>query len=171
MPQTRRNFLCNASAIPATLAVIGRPSIDIWPQLSDAIKAPSYQVFTAEDLESRLHKLATAPGNEDLASSNQLPMSITLTVERTKTAPEFEYHEHRDHVFQIVDGTTIYELGGTPSNARQVKPGEWLAPRSEGFRRVILKKGDVLMVPHSVPHRRITEQQVSFMLISAAVSS
>jgi len=45
---------------------------------------------------------------------------------------EFEVHEHRDHVLQILDGTTVYEVGGALKNGRNTRPGEWLAPAADG---------------------------------------
>jgi mannose-6-phosphate isomerase-like protein (cupin superfamily) len=92
---------------------------------------------------------------------------IILTEEATKAAKEFEWHATRDHVFQVLDGETKYELGGTPKGAHQTKPGEWLAPESEGAKTVILKKGDYLYVPRMTPHKRTTEGSVSLLLISS----
>jgi len=94
-------------------------------------------------------------------------MTITINEESKKAAKEFEYHAHRDHVFQVLDGTTRYELGGTPKNARQTRPGEWLAPESEGATTITLNKGDMLVVPRMTPHKRTTEGTVSLLLINA----
>jgi len=79
---------------------------------------------------------------------------------------EFEWHEGRDHVFLILEGATKFELGGTPKDARNTKPGEWLAPVSEGATTVEAKKGDMLVVPRGTPHRQSTENSVTWMLIS-----
>ena len=87
--------------------------------------------------------------------------------EVNKIAKEFEYHAKRDHVFQVLAGETKYELGGTPKTPRETKPGEFLAPESEGHKTVMLKQGDYLFVPRMTPHRRITDGSVSLLLISA----
>ena len=89
-----------------------------------------------------------------------------LTTEEKKSAKEFEYHEGRDHIFQVLEGATTYELGGTPTNPRNTKPGEWLAPGSEGATTVTLRKGDMLVIPRGTPHKRTTETSVTFYLIS-----
>ena len=70
-------------------------------------------------------------------------------------------------------GKTVYELGGTPENGHSTKPGEWLAPTSQGAKTVTLKKGDVLVIPRNTPHKRSTVGSVTFYLISSsgAVSS
>ena len=106
------------------------------------------------------------PGNDNLFGSKALPFTIVMTGEEKKSATEFEFHEGRDHIFQILEGTTVYELGGTPKNARNTKPGEWLAPTSEGATSLTLHKGDMLVIPRGTPHKRSTETSVTLILIS-----
>ena len=91
---------------------------------------------------------------------------MVLTVEKAKSAKEFEWHEGRDHVLQILDGSTVYEVGGTPKNGRNIRPGEWLAPESEGATKMTLNKGDMLVIPRGTPHKRSTAGSVALMLIS-----
>jgi len=57
-------------------------------------------------------------------------------------------------------------VGGTPKNARNIRPGEWLAPTSEGASSITLHKGDMLVIPRGTPHKRITETSVALMLIA-----
>jgi quercetin dioxygenase-like cupin family protein len=101
-----------------------------------------------------------------LYANKALPFTIVMTTEEKKSGKEFEYHEGRDHIFQILEGTTVYELGGTPKSARNTKPGEWLAPASEGATSLTLHKGDMLVIPRGTPHKRSTEASVTFTLIS-----
>ena len=91
---------------------------------------------------------------------------MVLTTEKAKSGAEFEWHEHRDHVFQILDGSTVYELGGTPKGAHSKTPGEWNSPESDGHQTVNLNKGDMLVIARGTPHRRITAESVTFSLIS-----
>ena len=60
----------------------------------------------------------------------------------------------------------MYELGGTPQGGHNTKPGEWLAPASEGATKMTLHKGDWLLIPRGTPHKRTTETSVTFALIS-----
>jgi len=110
--------------------------------------------------------LQAKPGNDNLYEPKTLPLTIVLTTEEKKSAKEFEYHEGRDHIFLILDGATKYELGGTPKDGRKTKPGEWLAPSSEGATTVSLKKGDMIVIPRGTPHKRSTDGSVTFYLIS-----
>jgi len=167
--QSRRNFLRTA---PLAAAV----SLPLTEQLLFASGAASsmgqattpepYQVFTSGKLTDAMKALQATPGNNNLFASKALPFTIVMTTEEKKSGKEFEYHEGRDHIFQILEGTTVYELGGTPKDAHSTKPGEWLAPTSEGASSLTLHKGDMLIIPRGTPHKRSTETRVTFTLIS-----
>jgi quercetin dioxygenase-like cupin family protein len=167
--QTRRNFL---RTVPLAAAI----SFQLTEQLLFASGAASggaqtatpepIQVFPAGKLADAMKALQAKPGNDNLYANKALPFTIVMTTEEKKSGKEFEYHEGRDHIFQILEGTTVYELGGMPKNARNTKPGEWLAPASEGATTLTLHKGDMLVIPRGTPHKRITEASVTFTLIS-----
>jgi mannose-6-phosphate isomerase-like protein (cupin superfamily) len=125
-----------------------------------------FEVIRGEKLAEAIKALQVKPGNENLYVSQKLPFSVVLTTEEKKSAKEFEYHEGRDHVFHILDGTTKYELGGTPKGAHSTKPGEWLAPESVGATTLTLNKGDMLVIPRGTPHKRTTDASVTLILIS-----
>ena len=57
-------------------------------------------------------------------------------------------------------------MGGTPRGTHKLREGEWLAPESVGAERVTLKKGDILAIPRGTLHKRTTDGEVSFLLIS-----
>jgi mannose-6-phosphate isomerase-like protein (cupin superfamily) len=166
--KTRRNFLLTAPIA----AVAVSPLADAMLHASSAgsammqpADASGIRVFTASDMEKEVD---SAKVNHETKNLLTTPGTlIILTEEATKAAKEFEWHATRDHVFQVLDGETKYELGGTPKGAHQTKPGEWLAPESEGAKTVILKKGDYLYVPRMTPHKRTTEGSVSLLLISS----
>jgi mannose-6-phosphate isomerase-like protein (cupin superfamily) len=167
--QTRRNFLRTAPLA----AVAGLPLTEQLLFASSAaagaaqVATPEpFQVFTSGKLTDAMTTLKAKPGNDNLFSNKALPFTIVMTTEEKKSGKEFEYHEGRDHIFQILEGTTVYELGGTPKDARNTKPGEWLAPTSDGATSLTLHKGDMLVIPRGTPHKRSTEGSVSFTLIS-----
>ena len=162
---TRRSFLRTAPlAAAAGLSVGSGRVFAAEPANTEAETAQKFQVFTAAALEADAKALEAAPGNNTLVTANNF--TVVLTTETGKSAKEFEWHEGRDHVVQIVDGATVYEVGGTPRSGRKTKPGEWLAPESEGATKLTLKKGDMLTVPRGTPHRRSTAGSVTFLLIS-----
>jgi mannose-6-phosphate isomerase-like protein (cupin superfamily) len=171
--QTRRTFLRTAPIA----AAISLPLTEKFLFASSGttgratIATPEpFQIFTTDKLADAMKALQAKPGNDSLFDSKALPFTIVLTTEENKSAKEFEYHEGRDHILQILDGTTFYEVGGTPKDARNTKSGEWLAPISEGATPLTLHKGDMLVIPRGTPHKRSTEASVTLMLISTTGS-
>jgi len=124
----------------------------------------SFQLFTAETIKTDIEGLDASPGNDNLVTGKNFTMA--LTVEKAKSAKEFEWHEARDHVIQILDGSTVVEVGGTPKNGHSIGPGEWRAPISEGATALTLHKGDYLVIPRGTPHKRSTKESVTLILIS-----
>jgi quercetin dioxygenase-like cupin family protein len=164
---TRRRFLASAplAAAAASLALTNKAA------LGEAAAAPApaaepVKVFTAAELAEDRKKLDAAQGNNVLYTSDNLPVAVTLTTEKAKAAKEFEWHEGRDHVIQILEGETIYELGGTPKGGHNTKPGEWLAPESEGAMKYTMKAGDMVVIPRNTPHKRTTPKSVTLYLIA-----
>jgi mannose-6-phosphate isomerase-like protein (cupin superfamily) len=171
--QTRRNFL-------RTTPLVAAASLPLAEKFLFASNAPAggeiaapepFQLFSADKLAETMKGLQAKPGNDSLFGPKALPLTIVMTTEEKKSGKEFEYHEGRDHIFQILDGATVYEVGGTPKNARNTKPGEWLAPTSEGATTLTLHKGDMLVIPRGTPHKRTTEASVTLILISAEGSA
>src|SRR5258705_13911948 len=166
--RTRRNFLRTAPlAAAVTLSLTDKLASASDGRQSAGSAAPQpFKVFTAEKLADAMKALQAKPGNDNLYEPKALPLTIVLTTEEKKSAKEFEYHEGRDHIFLILDGATKYELGGTPKDGRKTKPGEWLAPSSEGANTGTLEKGDMVGIPPGTPHKRDTEGSVTLTLIS-----
>jgi mannose-6-phosphate isomerase-like protein (cupin superfamily) len=165
--QTRRNFLLTAPIA----AAVASPFAETMLRASTAGAAAGQgaengiQVFTASEMASEVKGVTANHSTKNLLTT---PGTLMILNEETKkAAKEFEWHATRDHVFQVLEGETKYELGGTPKGAHETKPGEWLAPESEGAKTVMLKKGDFLFVPRMTPHKRTTDGSVSLLLISS----
>lgn len=163
---SRRKFLTTAS-----VAIVGLPFA------SDAVGAAATQKFTHEPsqlltagrMAAALQTLAAKPGakNDDaIFGRNILPFTVALTVESNLVDTQFEYHEDRDHLFQILDGETTLEVDGTPQGGHSEQPGQWHSPTSNGTTVHTLRKGDMLLIPRGAPHKRSTTKSVTFMLIS-----
>ncbi len=168
--QSRRNFLRTAplaAAVSLSLTdeLLHASTLTAGEGQGAAAPVP-FSVITAEAIQADAEALKAKPGNKDLVTSKELAFLFVITTETAHSASEFEWHEGRDHILQVLEGTTLYEIGGTPKNGRNVKPGEWLAPVSEGCSKVTLKKGDTLVIPRNTPHKRSTAGSVTFTLIS-----
>jgi quercetin dioxygenase-like cupin family protein len=163
----RRKFLRAVPAAAAAGFTVTRASMFAPPAAAQATSAPAltFKLFKADELQSDIAALAANPGNNNLVQTGTF--TVVLTTEKTKSGAEFEWHEHRDHVFQILDGSAVYELGGKPKGPHSKAPGEWNSPESEGHESVTLNKGDMLVIMRGTPHRRITAASVTFFLISS----
>jgi mannose-6-phosphate isomerase-like protein (cupin superfamily) len=124
--------------------------------------AGDFLVVSAESLAEDIKALMAAPGSKRLFQDKYF--LYDLWVEKAKSAKEYEWHEHRDHILVVLDGATEYELGGTPEGTHANGPGEWLAPATTGAKKVSLKKGDTLIIRRGTLHRRSTADFVVFTL-------
>ena len=162
---SRRHFLRTA---PIAAATVGFALTDLpLSACAQAVPAAKFQIFTAQELADDAKTLQAKPGNNNLVDIKS--GTVVMTTEVAKAAKEFEWHEGRDHIVQILDGSTVYELGGTPkgTHGNNGKAGEYLAPESEGATKLTLKKGDMLTIPRGTLHKRTTPDSVTFLLISS----
>jgi len=158
---SRRFFLRSAPAAAAAGLALTDASLLAAPP---AAPMP-FQVFTDQQLADDAKALQAKPGNNNLVDIKSATM--VMTTEPARSAKEFEWHEGRDHNVQILDGTTLYEVGGTPKGGHSKAPGEWNSPESEGATKLTLKKGDMLTIPRGTPHKRTTPDSVTLILISS----
>ncbi len=162
---SRRDFMLTAPVAAAAAGfAFGDSRVVAQGQDAAVGAAAGVRLFTSEALDDEIKAMHGGPANNTIVTDRDF--TIILTVETAKSAPEFEYHEGRDHVLYILDGTTVYEVGGTPKGAHSTRPGEWLAPDSEGAVTYKLKKGDMLVLPRGTPHKRLTEGSVTLLLVS-----
>ncbi|HEY5055970.1 MAG TPA: hypothetical protein VII58_07405 [Acidobacteriaceae bacterium] len=176
---SRRNFLRTAPVAAAagftladSLAAMAQAGAASTVQQGMEVNAAAQPIklWTDKDLGEAMKALDAKPGDDRLYDSKSIPVQIVLTTEKHKSAPEFEWHEGRDHIVQIIDGSTLYEVGGTPTGAhinQKVRTsGEWLAPSATGTKSILMVKGDMLLIPRGTLHKRSTEDSVTFLLIS-----
>jgi mannose-6-phosphate isomerase-like protein (cupin superfamily) len=166
---SRRNFLRTAPV--AAAAGFALTDAALFPadgagQSAAQAVAAAFQLFTAQSIQEDIKALQAKPGNDNLVDAKTGPFTVVLTAEMAKSPKEFEWHEGRDHIVQILDGSTVYEVGGTPKDGHSKGPGEWLAPVSAGATTMTLKKGDMLVIPRGTPHKRSTAESVTLILIS-----
>ena len=134
-------------------------------QAAPPLSEGNFQVFSAQELADQIKALAAKSGPANSKRLfNDKNFMLDLWVEKTNAGKEYEWHERRDHIVEILDGTTVYELGGTPQNPHSTGPGEWLAPTIEGATKVTLKKGDTLVIRRGTAHKRTTAEGVTFTL-------
>lgn len=164
---SRRSFLRAAPAAAAAGMVLADAPLFALPADSPpAAAAVKFKHISAAEIENDIGKAEANSGNLTLVPEKGVEFSMVLTTEKAKVDSEFEMHQHRDHIFQILEGSTIYEVGGTPKGGRMIGPGEWRGPHVEGATRLTLNKGDRLILPRGTPHKRSTPGHVTLTLIS-----
>ena len=167
---SRRNFLRTAPIAAAagfTLTDSLMALAQAAPGGDVVAAAVPYKLFTNKELDVDEKALQAAPGNKNLVDQSAgFPCAIVMTTEVHKSAAEFEWHEGRDHIIQIIDGSTLYEVGGTPTGTKVMGPGEWHSTGSTGSKSILLGKGDIMLIPRGTLHKRSTEDSVTFLLIS-----
>jgi mannose-6-phosphate isomerase-like protein (cupin superfamily) len=166
---SRRNFLRTApvaAAVGFTLTDALTALAQAAPGADVVAAAQPFKLWSAKELDADRAALDAKPGDNRLYESKAIPEQIILTTERHKSATEFEWHEGRDHVLYVLDGSTVYEIGGTPTGTKVMGPGEWHATGSTGSKSMVLGKGDMLLIPRGTLHKRSTEDSVTFLLIS-----
>ena len=169
---SRRNFLRTApiaAAAGITLADSLAALAQAAPGADVIAAAQPFKLWTQKELDADIQALDAKPGDNRLYESKAIPEQIILTTEKHKSAAEFEWHEGRDHVLYVLDGSTVYEVGGTPTGTKVMGPGEWHATGSTGSKSMVLGKGDMLLIPRGTLHKRSTEDSVTFLLISNPV--
>jgi quercetin dioxygenase-like cupin family protein len=163
--QSRRRFLQTAPLVAvASLSLTD----ELLAQGAPAQASVPFQSYTAEQIAAAEKALHEKPGDKSLFAAPSLPLTVVMTTEVAKKAKEFEWHEGRDHVVQILEGSTLYEVGGTPEGAHTEKAGEWHAPTAKGSKSIMMSKGDMLVIPRGTLHKRSTEDSVTFYLISSS---
>jgi mannose-6-phosphate isomerase-like protein (cupin superfamily) len=170
--RTRRNFLLTAPlAAVVTLPLTDKLfAVGIDSGSPTAAPPANFQVFTNQTIDGLIKSEQATPGTKNLIDVAAMPLGLEMGSEEKKTAKEFEFHEHRDHFFLIVEGATRFELGGKPEGVHSIGPGQWHAPKSVGATSVSLKKGEMLVVPRMTPHKRITEDSVTFFIVHATTT-
>ena len=170
--ESRRDFFRAAAKVGAFISapsLLGSLIASEPTLLAQESSKLSFISLPAAELQNLVDSLQSKPGAKFLVDSKQLPFSARVLSEQATGGKEFEFHEHTDHIFRVLEGTTHFDLGGTPEHAHLAKPdqpGEWLAPHSKGSTSIDMSKGDMLIIPRGTPHKRTTKESVVLWLVS-----
>jgi mannose-6-phosphate isomerase-like protein (cupin superfamily) len=80
-----------------------------------------------------------------------------------------EVHTKDTDVFYIVDGSAVFVTGGTAVDQKEIAPGEIRAKSITGGTERTLAKGDVIVIPHGIPHQ-FTEVSGPFLYFVVKVT-
>lgn len=104
--------------------------------------------------------------NEDVVAAAGLQMRVAVFHDEKRENDLNEVHDNSDDIYYVLDGEATLMLGGTLVEANEISPGEWRAKSATGGEKVIIKKGDLVVVPRGTRHQRtVTGKGFSMILI------
>ena len=124
-----------------------------------------FVVMPAQTLAEVQQKLQ--PGNkvEELIGGEGMELRVAIQHEKDTAAANGEIHDASDDVYYVLDGSATLTLGGTLDGAKEIEPGEWRGPQISGGQKVVINKGDLIIVPRGTPHQRSTTGQNFTMIL------
>ena len=127
-----------------------------------------YVVKSKQQVSDITKEIAAKDGNQqfDIFAQAGSEMRVAVFHDDLRENDLHEVHDGSDDVYYVLDGEATLMLGGTLVDPNQTAPGEWRAKSSNGGTKVLIKKGDLIVVPRGTPHQRtVTRKGFSMILI------
>jgi mannose-6-phosphate isomerase-like protein (cupin superfamily) len=125
-------------------------------------------VKTKQQVADIRKNLEKQPGNknEDVAPAAGTQMRVAVFHDEKRVDDKVEVHDTSDDIYYVLDGEATLMLGGRLDSPSEVSPGEWRAKTATGGQPVVIKKGDLVIVPRGTPHQRtVTGKGFSMILV------
>jgi mannose-6-phosphate isomerase-like protein (cupin superfamily) len=151
-------FLLVAAGSVAVSAQTRQPSTATRP----------FVVKTKQQVEDIQKALEQKPGNtnEDVAAAAGTQMRVAIFHDEKRVNDNVEIHDGSDDIYYVLKGTATLMLGGTLDAPNEISPGEWRSKTATGGQKVVVKKGDLIVVPRGTAHQRtVTDKKFSMILI------
>lgn len=126
-----------------------------------------FVVKTKQQVADVMKALEKKPGNtnEDLVAASGVQMRVAIFHDQKRENDLIEVHDGSDDIYYVLDGTATLLLGGALVEANEISPGEWRAKTSTGSEKVVIKKGDLIVVPRGTPHQRTATGKTFSMIL------
>jgi mannose-6-phosphate isomerase-like protein (cupin superfamily) len=127
-----------------------------------------FVVKTKQQVADIQKTLEGQPGNknEDIVAAGGMQMRVAVFHDEKRENDLVEVHDTSDDIYYVLKGTATLMLGGSQVDATEISPGEWRAKTATGGQKVVIKKGDLVIVPRGTPHQRtVTGKGFSMILI------
>lgn len=132
-----------------------------------------FVVKTKQQVSDIAKALDKKPGNtnEDIVAAAGTQMRVAVFHDEKRVDDNVEVHDASDDIYYVLDGTATLMLGGSLDSPREISPGEWRSKTATGGQRVVIKKGDLVVVPRGTPHQRtVSGKDFSMILIKVFAS-
>lgn len=104
--------------------------------------------------------------NEDVVAASGSQMRVAVFHDEKREGDLNEVHDNSDDIYYVLGGEATLILGGVLVDANEISPGEWRAKTATGGEKVVIKKGDLVVVPRGTRHQRtVTGKGFSMILI------
>ena len=151
-----------------TLVIVSVPVFSQTPSTSERKPVKPirpFVVMTGQAVADLEQKLQPSNKAEDLIGGEGMELRVAIQHEKDTAAANGEVHDASDDVYYVLDGSATLTLGGTLEGAKEIEPGEWRAPQITGGQKVVINKGDLIIVPRGTPHQRSTTGQNFTMIL------
>ena len=92
--------------------------------------------------------------NQDVVAASGNQMRVAIFHDEKRENDNFEVHDTSDDIYYVLEGEAALMLGGTLTGATEISAGEWRSKTATGGQKVIIKKGDLIVVPRGTVHQR-----------------
>lgn len=132
--------------------------------------APSrpFVVKSKQQVSDITKEIAAKDGNQqsDVVAQSGTQMRVAVFHDDKREGDLHEVHDGSDDIYYVLDGEATLMLGGSLVEPNQISPGEWRAKSATDGTKVVIKKGDLIVVPRGTPHQRtVTGKGFSMILI------
>lgn len=127
-----------------------------------------FVVKSKQQVSDITKEIAAKEGNQqfDVFAQSGTQMRVAVFHDEKRENDLHEVHDSSDDVYYVLEGEATLTLGGSLVAPNQISPGEWRSKDSTGGQRVLVKKGDLVIVPRGTPHHRtVTGKGFSMILI------
>jgi len=127
-----------------------------------------FVVKTKQQVSDIQKSLEAKPGNtnEDVAAAAGSQMRVAIFHDEKRIDDNVEVHDASDDLYYVLTGTATLMLGGSLDTPKEVSPGEWRSKTATGGQKVVINKGDLIVVPRGTPHQRtVTDKKFSMILV------
>ena len=127
-----------------------------------------FVVKTKQQVSDIQKALEQKPGNtnEDIVAPTGTQMRVAIFHDEKRVDDNVELHDTSDDIYYVLSGTGTLMLGGTLDSPKEISPGEWRAKTATGGQKVVINKGDLIVVPRGTPHQRtVVKKGFSMILI------
>lgn len=135
--------------------ILGAAAIAVNAQGPTTSSRP-FVVKSKQQVSDITKEIAATEGNQqfDVFAQSGTQMRVAVFHDEKRENDLHEVHDGSDDIYYVLEGEATLMLGGSLVEPDQISPGEWRAKSATGGQKVVIKKGDLVVVPRGTPHQR-----------------